>query len=172
MPIYALGERVPDIHPTAFVHPDAVIIGSVVLGEEANIWPGAVLRADYGTVSVGARTSIQDGTVIHADLASVIGADCIVGHNVHLHDCVVEDGCLIGSMSAVLNGTTVRSKATVAAKALVASGMEVPSGSTAIGVPARIRDGALPPELIKAAVDIYRDNAKRYRTDLKRLDLS
>lgn len=172
MPIYAIGERVPEIHPTAFVHPDAVIIGSVVLAEEANVWPGAVLRADYGTVSIGARTSIQDGTVIHADVASVVGADCIVGHNVHLHDCVVEDGCLIGSMSAVLNGTTVRSNATVAAKALVASGMEVPSGSTAIGVPARLRDGALSPELIKAAVDVYRDNAKRYRADLRRLDLS
>jgi carbonic anhydrase/acetyltransferase-like protein (isoleucine patch superfamily) len=172
MPIYALGERVPEIHPSAFVHPEAVVIGSVILGEEANIWPGAVLRADYGTVSVGARTSVQDGTVIHADVASTIGADCIIGHNAHLHDCVVEDGCLIGSMSAVLNGTVVRSSAVVAAKALVASGMEVPSRSTAMGVPAKIRPDALPNDLIRAAVDVYRENAKRYRTDLRRLDVS
>jgi len=168
--IYALGERVPDIHPTAFVHPDAIVIGSVTLGEEANVWPGAVLRADYGTVTVGARTSVQDGTVIHADEASVIGADCIIGHNAHLHDCVIEDGCLIGSMSAVLNGGVVRAGAVVAAKALVAPGMEVPAGSTAMGVPARIKPGAQPPELIQAAVDVYRDNIKRYRTDLRRID--
>jgi carbonic anhydrase/acetyltransferase-like protein (isoleucine patch superfamily) len=65
MPIYALGERVPEIHPSAFVHPEAVVIGSVILGEEANIWPGAVLRADYGTVSVGARicTTVSSKTV-------------------------------------------------------------------------------------------------------------
>jgi carbonic anhydrase/acetyltransferase-like protein (isoleucine patch superfamily) len=170
MPIYALGERVPEIHPTAFVHPEAVIIGAVVLDEEANVWPGAVLRADYGQIRVGARTSVQDGTVIHADVQSIVGAECVIGHNAHLHDCVVEDGCLIGAMSAVLNGTTVRANAVVAAKALVASGMEVPSGSTAMGVPAKIRPHALAPELIKAAVDVYRENAKRYRTSLRRID--
>jgi carbonic anhydrase/acetyltransferase-like protein (isoleucine patch superfamily) len=170
VPIYALGERVPEIHPAAFVHPDAVIIGSVVLGEEANVWPGAVLRADYGTVSIGARTSVQDGTVIHADVATVIGADCVIGHNAHLHDCVVEDVCLIGSMSAVMNGCTVRSHAVVAAQALVAPGMEVPSGTTAIGVPAKLRSEALAPELIHAAVDVYRENIKRYRTELRRID--
>jgi carbonic anhydrase/acetyltransferase-like protein (isoleucine patch superfamily) len=129
-----------------------------------------VLRADYGTVSIGARTSVQDGTVIHADVASVVGADCVIGHNAHLHDCVIEDGCLIGSMSAVLNGATVRSGAVVAAKALVTSGMEIPSGSTAMGVPAKIRPEALPPDLMKAAVDVYRENIKRYRTDLRRID--
>jgi len=74
MPIYALGERVPTIDPTAFVHPDAVVIGDVRIGPESTVWPTAVVRGDHGTISIGARTSIQDGTVIHctADLATVI----------------------------------------------------------------------------------------------------
>ena len=96
MAVYALGERMPTIHPDAFVHPDAVVIGAVALGPEATVWPGAVLRGDYGSISVGARTSIQDGAVIHAtsELATVIGADCVIGHLAHLEGCVVEDGCL------------------------------------------------------------------------------
>src|SRR5688572_30493133 len=99
MAIYALGDRTPDIHPEAFVHPDATVIGDVVLGAEASVWPGAVLRGDYGRIEVGARTSIQDGTVIHAthDLATVIGHECVVGHVAHLEGCVVEDYALVGS---------------------------------------------------------------------------
>ena len=65
MPLYALGDRVPTIDPTAFVHPDAVLIGSVVIGAESSVWPSAVLRGDHGDITIGARTSIQDGTVIH-----------------------------------------------------------------------------------------------------------
>jgi carbonic anhydrase/acetyltransferase-like protein (isoleucine patch superfamily) len=66
MAIYALGDRVPDVHPDAYVHPDATVIGDVRIGAGSTVWPGAVLRGDYGTIVVGERTSIQDGTVIHA----------------------------------------------------------------------------------------------------------
>ena len=69
MPVYALGERVPEIHPDAYVHPDAVVIGSVVIGAESTVWPGATLRGDYGHIRVGERTSIQDGSIIHATAA-------------------------------------------------------------------------------------------------------
>ena len=76
MALYAIGERTPTIHPTAFVHPDAVIIGDVIVGAEASIWPGAVLRGDTGQVVVGAQTSIQDGSVLHCTdtLDTIIGA--------------------------------------------------------------------------------------------------
>ncbi|HUV48462.1 MAG TPA: gamma carbonic anhydrase family protein, partial [Actinomycetes bacterium] len=82
MAVYALGERTPSIDPDAFVHPEAVVIGAVSIGPEATIWPGAVLRGDYGTISVGARTSVQDGAVIHAtaELSTVIGDECVIGH--------------------------------------------------------------------------------------------
>ena len=69
MAVYALGDRVPEIDPTAYVHPDAVVIGHVSLGPHASVWPSAVLRGDYGVITVGARTSIQDGTIIHATAA-------------------------------------------------------------------------------------------------------
>src|ERR1039458_10781046 len=105
VPIYALDYAAPTIDPQAFVHPDAVVIGSVELAAGASVWPGAVLRGDHGVIRVGERTSIQDGTVVHTteEWPTLIGADCVVGHRAHLEGCVVEDGCLIGSGSLVLN---------------------------------------------------------------------
>ena len=91
----------PEIDELAYVAPDAVVIGRVTIGPEASVWPGAVLRGDHGHISVGARTSVQDGTIVHctAQRPTVIGADCVVGHNAHLEGCVIEPGCLIGSGS-------------------------------------------------------------------------
>ena len=99
MPIYALDYAAPSIDPQAYVHPDAVVIGSVELAAGASVWPGAVLRGDHGLIRVGERTSVQDGTVVHTteQWPTIIGADCVVGHRAHLEGCVVEDGCLIGS---------------------------------------------------------------------------
>src|SRR4051794_13456343 len=117
MPIYALGDRIPAIDATAYVHPDAVVIGDVTIGAEASVWPTAVLRGDGAPITVGARTSIQDGTVVHCtdELATTIGDDCVVGHNAHLEGCIVEDGCLVGSGSVLLHRVVVRAGAVVAA---------------------------------------------------------
>src|SRR5688500_5084390 len=137
--IYALGDSVPKIDPAAFVHPDATVIGDVEIGPESTIWPQAVLRGDYGFIRVGARTSIQDGTVVHCtrELPTIVGDDCVVGHLAHLECCVVENGALVGTNSVVLHRAVVRSGALVAASAFVPNGMEVPSGATALGVPAK-----------------------------------
>jgi carbonic anhydrase/acetyltransferase-like protein (isoleucine patch superfamily) len=172
MAVYALGERTPSIHADAFVHPDAVVIGAVELGAEASVWPKAVLRGDYGTITVGERTSIQDGAVIHATsaLATRIGADCVVGHLAHLEGCVVEDGSLIGSGSIVLHEAVIRSGALVGAGAVVPGGMDVPSGAMALGVPAKIRPDAVSPDAFAENVRLYIANGHRYRTDLRRLD--
>jgi len=166
MTVYALGERHPRIDADAFVHPDAVVIGDVTLGPEATVWPGAVLRGDYGTISVGARTSIQDGAVIHATsaLATEIGADCVVGHLAHLEGCVVEDGALIGSGSIVLHEAVVRTGA------LVGAGAVVPGGAMALGVPAKIRPDAVPAGSFDENVALYVRNGHRYRAELRRLD--
>src|SRR4051812_36874396 len=101
MAVYALGSRVPEIHPDAFVHPDATVIGSVVIGADASVWPQAVLRGDYGLITIGARTCIQDGSVIHAtqELPTAIGDDCVIGHLVHMECCTIESGSLVGSGS-------------------------------------------------------------------------
>src|SRR5881398_292226 len=144
--IYALGERSPCVDPSAFVHPDAVVIGAVTIGPEASVWPGAVLRGDYGQIFVGARTSVQDGTVVHAtpDLPTRIGAGCVVGHIAHLEGCTIEDGALVGSGSVVLHRAVVGAGALVGAGAVVPNDMVVPPLAMALGVPAKIRPDALP----------------------------
>ena len=171
MPIYALGDIEPRIHPAAFVHPEAVVIGDVEIGESSSVWPCAVLRGDEGKVVVGARTSIQDGSVLHTTrlFPTTVGDDCVIGHLVHLEGCVVEDGALVGNGSVVLHRAVVRAGALVGSGAVVPNGMEVPSGAMALGIPARIKDGAADPAHIAAAADSYVRRVARYKADLRRL---
>ncbi len=171
MTIYALGERVPTIHPDAFVHPDAVVIGDVRVGADSSVWPGAVLRGDYGTIIVGERTSIQDGTVIHAvaEFPTVVGDDCVIGHLVHLEGCVIHDRALVGSGSVVLHHAHVHTGATVAAGAVVRNRTDVPEGALAVGVPATIKLGASDQDAIAEGATLYVANARRYRRELRAL---
>jgi carbonic anhydrase/acetyltransferase-like protein (isoleucine patch superfamily) len=171
MPLYALGERTPTIHPDAFVHPDAVVIGDVRIGANSSVWPSAVLRGDYGTVIVGERTSIQDGAIIHAvaEFPTVIGDDCVVGHLAHLEGCVIEDRALVGSGSIVLHQATVHSGATVGAGAVVRNRMDVPADALAVGVPATIKPGASSEDLIMLSAALYVENAARYKRELREL---
>jgi carbonic anhydrase/acetyltransferase-like protein (isoleucine patch superfamily) len=172
VPVYALGEYVPDIDPEAFVHPEAVVIGQVTIGAEATIWPGVVLRGDYGAISIGARTSVQDGTVVHATHhhPTIIGANCVVGHLAHLEGCVIEDDVLVGSGSIVLHNCVVRSNALVGANAVVTNGTEVPSGAMALGVPAVIKPGTVQPGRFAPIVEGYVANGRLYRSSLRRID--
>lgn len=172
MTLYALGAHSPQIHPDAFVHPDAVVIGRVTVGAEATLWPGAVLRGDHGAITVGARTSIQDGAVLHAtaELDTRVGADCVVGHLAHLEGCVVEDGCLVGSGSIVLHRAVVRTGALVGAGAVVGNDAEVPPHAMALGVPARIQPDRVAPGAFRESVATYVANGHRYRAELRRLD--
>ncbi len=172
MPVYAIGDQVPRIDPSAYVHPDAVVIGDVVIGPESSIWPGAVLRGDDGGIVVGARTSIQDNSVIHttAEHPTRIGSECVIGHIVHLEGCTIEDGCLVGSGSVVLHRAVVRSGALVGANAVVPNDMEVPSGAMALGVPAKIRPDSVHPEQISRGVEFYVARGARYAAELRRLD--
>jgi len=170
--VYALGDRVPSIDPEAFVHPDAVVIGKVTIGPESTVWPGAVLRGDYGEIVVGAQTSIQDGTVIHAvpEFPTTVGDRCVVGHIAHLEGCTIEDDCLVGSGSIVLHRALVRSNSLVGAGAVVPNDMEVPSGAMALGIPARIRPDAVQAGDFDENVETYVANGKRYAKDLRRID--
>ena len=172
MPVYALDDMVPAIDPEAYVHPDAVVIGAVELAAGASVWPTAVLRGDHGVIRIGERTSIQDGTIVHTthNWPTVIGAGCVVGHRAHLEGCVVEDGCLIGSGSLVLNRATVQTGAVVAAAALIREDMVVPAGALALGVPATIREGAglRQREWIARAVKDYVQTANQHRAGTRR----
>ena len=172
MALYALGEIVPRVDPDAFVHPDATIIGNVVLGPRVTVWPQAVLRGDQSGIVVGARTSVQDGAVLHCtrELETVIGADCTIGHLAHLEGCTVEDGALIGTGSIVLHRAIIRSGALVGAGAVVPNDMEVPGGAMALGVPAKLRLDAVKPDQITYPAREYLRNWARYRAELRRID--
>jgi carbonic anhydrase/acetyltransferase-like protein (isoleucine patch superfamily) len=172
MPVYRLGDLVPRIDPSAYVHPDAVVIGAVSVGAESTIWPSAVLRGDYGTITIGERTSVQDGTVIHAGpgYPTIVGDGCVIGHLVHLEGCRLEDECLVGSGSVVLHHALVGTRATVGANAVVPNGMTVPEEALAVGVPAQVRAGASRWGIIQVASAEYVANGHRYRDTLVRLD--
>jgi carbonic anhydrase/acetyltransferase-like protein (isoleucine patch superfamily) len=172
MPLYALGDLVPTIDSEAFVHPEAIVIGAVTLGPDATVWPGAVLRGDYGEISVGARTSIQDGTVIHAGpgFPTRVGDGCVVGHLVHLEGCVLEDECLVGSGAVVLHHALVGTGATVGAGAVVPNRVNVPPGALAVGVPVVVKPNRSNVGGIRLAAAEYVRNGRRYRSELRRLD--
>jgi len=172
VPIYALGADVPDIHPDAYVHPDAVVIGKVSIGAESTVWPGAVLRGDNGGIVIGARTSIQDGTVIHCTsvLDTVIGDRCVVGHNAHLEGCRIEDDSLVGSGSVVLHRAVVGPHALVGAGAVVGNDKVVPPHARALGVPATITPDVVTDDQFADAVAKYVHNAHWYNAELRRLD--
>ena len=116
-------------------------MGDVRLGAEASVWYGCVLRGDIGPIVVGARTNIQDLTVVHVDegLPCTIGAGVGVGHRCILHGCTIEDDCLIGMGSILLNGVHVGTGSVIGAGAVVPEGMQIPPGSLVLGIPARIR---------------------------------
>ena len=128
------------IHPSAFIAPNATVLGNVTLGADASIWYGCVVRGDSEAIEIGEETNIQDLTVMHADPGSPcrIGRRVAVGHRAILHACVVEDLCLIGMGSIILNNARIGTGSVVAAGAVVPEGMIVPPGSVVMGVPARV----------------------------------
>jgi carbonic anhydrase/acetyltransferase-like protein (isoleucine patch superfamily) len=172
MAMYELDGVAPRVDPEAYVHPDAVVIGDVTIGPESTVWAGAVLRGDFGTITVGARTSIQDGTVIHAGpgFPTAVGDGCVVGHLTHLEGCTLEDDALAGSCSVVLHHALIGSGATVAANAVVPNNMVVPAGALAIGIPAKILEGRSDVPFIRLSAAEYVANGKRYKATLRRLD--
>jgi carbonic anhydrase/acetyltransferase-like protein (isoleucine patch superfamily) len=148
------------------------VIGSVAIGAESTIWPGAVLRGDEGEIVVGARTSIQDNCVLHTTIESptIVGDRCVIGHLVHLEGCTIEDDALVGNAAMVLHRSIVRSWSIVAANSVVLYDVEVPSGAIAAGSPAVIKDGRAQRDLITHAVGEYIARGVRFRSELRRLD--
>ncbi|HEY7481233.1 MAG TPA: gamma carbonic anhydrase family protein [Gemmatimonadales bacterium] len=130
----------PTIDPTAFIAPNASIMGDVTIGAEASIWYGAVLRGDMAPIVIGSQTNLQDGTMVHVDeeVPCRIGSRVGVGHRVILHGCTVEDECLIGMGSILLNNVVIGTGSVVGAGAVLPEGMQVPPRSLVLGVPGRV----------------------------------
>lgn len=160
MPVLPFRDREPDSSQAAFVAPDAVLVGDVVLGERSSVWFGAVLRADNDRISIGAGTNIQDGCVVHVDRGhpALIGRDVSVGHRAVLHGCTVGDDVLIGMGAIVMNDAVIGTGSIVGAGAVVSAGTDVPPRSLVLGVPGKVR-GTVTDEERQAT----RQNAVDYR---------
>lgn len=156
------------LHPTAFLAPTACVMGDVTLDEDTSVWYGAVIRGDMAPIRIGAQSNIQDGTIVHVDegVPCTVGRRVGVGHRVILHGCTVEDDCLIGMGSVILNGVRIGTGSVVAAGAVIPEGMQVPPGSVVMGVPGRIvrRVDASLAARIAGTWQHYVEQAKAHRT--------
>ena len=130
----------PQVHPDAFVHSAAHVIGDVALGARVSVWPTAVLRGDTDAIVVGAESNIQDGSIVHVDVGvpCTIGRRVAVGHRAIIHGATIEDQCLIGMGAILLNGVVVGTGSIIGAGAVCREGMLIPPGSLVVGVPGKV----------------------------------
>jgi carbonic anhydrase/acetyltransferase-like protein (isoleucine patch superfamily) len=132
----------PQLGRGVFLAETSAVIGDVVIGDESSIWYGTVVRGDVMPIRIGARTSIQDNTVVHVTSGfsgTDIGSDCTIGHGAIIHACTVEDFCLIGMGSILLDGARIGRGSLVGAGALVTPGTHIPPGSLVLGSPAKVK---------------------------------
>ena len=154
--------KTPDIHPSAFVAPGAVVRGEVHLAENSSVFYNAVLRGDRAPISIGEGTNIQDNCVVHVeyDLPVTVGKNVTVGHGAILHGCTVGDETLIGMGAIVLNGAQIGKSCIIGAGALVTQNAVIPDGCMAVGSPARVKRPLTPEEM-----DGLRQSAADYRQE-------
>ena len=133
--------KTPNIHPDAFIAPNATVLGDVTVGEQSSLFFGAVARSELVPIVVGKRTNIQDNCILHTDanMPMTIGDNVTVGHGAILHSCTVGSNSLIGMGAIVLSGAVIGENCIIAAGALVPQGAVIPDGSLAMGSPAKVR---------------------------------
>jgi carbonic anhydrase/acetyltransferase-like protein (isoleucine patch superfamily) len=173
MAIHRLDDRVPRLHPSAWVADSATVVGDVELDQDASVWFGAVLRGDTEPLRIGRRTNVQDGSVIHADagIPMTLGDDVTIGHLVMLHGCTIGDGSLVGIGAVVLNGARIGKHCLVGARSLVTEGKSFPDGSLIVGSPAVVVRalGAEQIEGLRKIAEHYVANARRFRAGLAKI---
>ncbi|HWW51427.1 MAG TPA: gamma carbonic anhydrase family protein [Verrucomicrobiae bacterium] len=162
--------RAPEVARSAYIDPQAVVIGDVTIGEDSSIWPCAVIRGDVHSIRIGARTNIQDGSVLHVlrdTYPLVLGDDITVGHAAILHGCTIESRCLIGMGSIILNGARIGAGSIIAAGTLITERTEIPPGSMVMGHPGKVRRATTPAELegIDQSAQGYVESQRAHRTE-------
>lgn len=139
--VVPFGPHVPRVAASAFVAPNATLVGEVEIAEDASVWFGAVLRADMGLIAIGPRTNVQDLASIHMTgglTITRVGAECTIGHGAVLHGCTIGDGCLVGMGSILLDGVVVGDESVIAAGALVPPRTVIPPRSLVRGSPGKV----------------------------------
>ena len=173
MALYELDGVAPQLAEGAWVADSAQVMGAVVLGENASVWFGAVLRGDTETLTIGRNSNVQDLSVLHADIGCplTLGENVTVGHQVMLHGCTIGDNTLIGIQAVVLNNAKIGRNSIVGAGALVTEGSEFPDNSMILGSPAKVvrtLDEAAAAKLRQGA-EHYVKNARRFAAGLKKI---
>jgi carbonic anhydrase/acetyltransferase-like protein (isoleucine patch superfamily) len=168
---YSLGERRIICRGDYWIAPNAVVIGSVVLENNASVWFGCVVRGDNDVITLGENSQLQDGCVVHTDpgLRVTLGKDVSVGHMAMLHGCTIGDGSLIGIKSVILNGAKIGRNCLIGANTLIAEGKEIPDGSLVVGSPGKIIRQLNAEQIrhINSFADHYVQRFKLYQRDFK-----
>ncbi len=174
MPVFKLADKEPRIAESAWIAPNATVIGDVRLGENSSIWWNATLRGDNDPIEIGANSNIQDGSVLHTDegVPLRIGANVTVGHLVMLHGCSVGDGSLIGIGSVILNRAVIGKGCIVGANTLIPEGKVFPDHVLIVGSPGKVVRELSADEVarLQASAAHYVANAERYRQMLSAVE--
>lgn len=170
MSVYRLAKDVPELAASAYVAPNAAVIGKVILAERATVWFGATLRGDNETISIGAGSNVQDSAVMHTDpgFPLTVGADVSIGHQAMMHGCTIGEGTLIGIQAIVMNGAVIGKGCLVGAGALITERKVFADGSLIIGAPAKVVRQLSAEErenLLKVAAN-YAERGAFYRNNL------
>lgn len=139
--ILSFNGKTPIIGQNVYIAPSAVIVGDVIIEDEASVWFGAVIRGDTDRITIGASTNIQDNCTLHPDTGSplTIGSNVTIGHNAVVHGCTIEDNVLIGIGAVVLNDALIQSGSVIGAGAVVSEGMQIGPLELAVGIPAKVK---------------------------------
>jgi gamma-carbonic anhydrase len=176
--IIAIGDKIPQIDPSAFIAPGCRIIGDVTIGPQASIWYNCVVRAEVNRVVIGARSNIQDGSIVHCDgpmpgvpdgYPTLIGDDVLIGHNAIVHGCVLHDRAFVGMAATIMNGAVIEGDAMLAAGAMLTQGKRIEARQLWAGSPARfireLDDAAIAG--MQLGVAHYVENAKLHKAALQ-----
>ena len=173
MPIYQLGDWIPRIDPSAFVHETAVLIGQVTIGPNVSVWPFVTIRGDNEPIVLGEDSNCQESCTLHADpgFPLTIGRGVTVGHHVMLHGCTIAEDSLIGIQAVILNGAQIGRGCLIGAASLVTEGTRIADGSLVLGSPGKVvrQLDARETERVRAAAQIYVARGRQYKTALKRI---
>src|SRR5580765_2995710 len=160
--------KLPQVAASAYVDPQAVVIGDVTIGDDSSVWPCTVIRGDVHWIRIGARTNIQDGCVLHVmrdEWPLTLGDNVTIGHGVILHGCTLESRILVGMGCVIMNGAHIGEGSIIAAGTLVPERTVVPAGSLFMGHPGKFKRALLPEDL--KSIDMYAQRYVEYKETYK-----